>query len=281
MIRAKAMNTLRRACGYRFPRLGLLAYRTFFRLMPAEVDAELLPGIQVHLDLRDLTQQTTYWQGGRFEHPTPAILAEWGQAGAECFFDIGSNYGFFSYWMYSRCPNLRIHAFDPNPKTYGILQSIVQRNNLQRITRHHLGLADAPGKLRLNPGRKDSGHSTFGNHPELAGPGGIEVAVNTFDRWRQEQGLALPDRPQWVVKMDVEGFEFKVLQGMREALSARAFAGLAIEINDFTLKFCGTSRDEVFGLLREYGYVPLNDTAQASRWPLGKTANVFFVPADR
>lgn len=278
MSRARLMNALRRTCGYQMPRLGLTAYKAFFKLMPASVETELLPDIHARLDFRDSAQMATYWQGSRFEHPTPAILAAWGQTGADCFFDIGSNYGFFSYWMYSQFPGLNIYSFEPNPKTFAILQGIVQQNRLQRIRPNHLGLADAPGVLRLHPGKEDSGHSTFGEHPELAGPGGVDVAVDTFDSWLKKNGLALPASPKWVVKMDVEGFELKVLHGMRSALQARAFIGLAIEINDFTLKFCGTSREEVFAFLRECGYQPLDKTAEAARWPLSKTANAFFVP---
>ena len=281
MIFAQTMESLRRGCGHRFPRLGGLAFNTFFRLMPETVETELLPGVKARLDLRDLTARATYWQGGRFEHPTPDILAAWGQAGAEMFFDIGSNYGFFSYWMWSQCPALQIHAFEPNPRTFERLNGIVQRNALSRIHPHQLALADVPGTLQLTPGKEDSGHSTLGTHPQLTNQEVVDVQVHTFDGWCQATGLILPPKPSWVVKMDVEGFELKALQGMQTALRARAFAGLAIEINDFTLEFCGTSAKEVIGFLRNNGYQSIADTPAGSRWPLAQTANNFFVPISR
>ncbi len=272
------IDFVRRACGHRFPPLGGLVNRVFFKLMPAAVETELFPGIRARLDLRDLTQRTTYWQGARFEYPTAEILAEWGRAGTAVFFDIGSNYGFFSYWMLSQVAGLRVEAFEPNPATYERVRGIIGRNGLTRMRAWNLGLSDAPGRLMLHAGVVDSGHSTFGDHPELAGGARGEVAVTTFDLWRREAGLALPEVPSWVAKIDVEGFELRVLRGMREALVARAFAGLMVEINEFTLKLCGTSPAEVFALLAEVGYVSLANTPAGRRWPLEKTANAFFVP---
>ena len=272
------VESFRRNFGYQFPAMGILAFRSFFRLMPDIVETELLPDIKARLDLRDLTARTTYWQGKRFEHPTPAILSEWGQS-ADLFFDIGSNYGFFSYWLYTSCPKLSIHSFEPNPLTFGRLQDIVTNNKLKRIQPHHLALSDANGEFMLTPGKVDSGHSTLGINPELEGQKGVPVQVHTFDAWRRSANIALPLKPSWIVKMDVEGFELKVLTGMQEALRAKAFLGLAVEINDYTLGFCGTSAKEVHALLRDHGYRPLNDTPDSARWPLHKTANAFFVPA--
>ena len=269
---------LRRVCGHQFPPLGLTAYRAFFKLMPDAVETELVPGIRARLDLRDLTQRTTYWQGARFEYPTAEILAAWGRAGAEVFFDVGSNYGFFSYWMLSQTAGLRVEAFEPNPATHGLVRGIIERNGLRRMRAWNVGLSDAPGRLMLHAGVVDSGHSTFGEHPELAGGAKGEVEVLPFDAWRRAAGLELPGKPAWVAKIDVEGFETRVLRGMRGALAARAFAGLMVEINEYTLKLCGTSPAEVFGLLEEAGYVSLRETEAGRRWPLARTANAFFVP---
>ena len=99
------------------------------------------------------------------------------------------------------------------------------------------------------------GHSTFSPHP-ARGPVelDVEVRVLTFDAWRLERGLALPTRPSWVLKMDIEGFEPRAIEGMDEALSARAFRGLVVELNDYTLGLCGSSTAEVRDALAQRGY---------------------------
>ncbi len=110
--------------------------------------------------MRDETQRTTYWYGTRFEEPTPAILQEW-SVGASHFFDIGSNYGFFSFLLYSSVPQLEIFSFEPNPKTFARLSDICARNGATRIHPQPYGLSDAAGRLEFLQLSGNSGHSSF------------------------------------------------------------------------------------------------------------------------
>ncbi len=265
------LESIRRACGYRLPPLGGLAFRTAFQILPKRANVELVPGIRADLDFRDETMRATYWQGGRFEQPTAQVLNDWALAGATRFFDVGSNYGFFSYWLLSRAPQVEVHAFEPHPKTFAVIESIKDVNSLVRLHPLNIGLGDQRGRLSLHPGISDSGHSTFGAHPDLGGHSLGEIEVLPFDEWRREAGLSLPKQPQWIAKIDVEGFETRVLRGMAEALQAKAFAGLVIEVNNFTLRFCGSSPAEVRGIMSDFGYIAL---------PIGASSgNEFFVPA--
>jgi FkbM family methyltransferase len=266
-----AFDAVRRSLGYRFPPLGRKAYALFFRLIPQRPEVELVPGVRVQMDFADATMRGTYWQGPRFEHPTLEILMGWTKSDATHFFDIGSNYGFFSYWLLSRSTLLEVHAFEPNPRTFATVESTKELNALVRFHPWNVGLSDVVTRLELHPGVVDSGHSTFGVNPTLSDETLAGIEVLTFDAWRRKIGLDLPGGPQWVAKIDVEGFETRVLRGMTEALTARAFAGLVVEVNEFTLGFCGSKPAEVYATLAEFGYRALA-TGQDS-------GNAFFVPA--
>jgi len=264
---------LRRQCGYKFPKLGAAANRLFFKVTPRLVETELFPGIRIQLDTQDLTQRTTYWQGNRFEYPTAQILAEWGKAGATMFFDIGANYGFFSYWMLSQFRNLAVHSFEPNPKPMGIIERTKARNGLENLHPQAMGLSDAKETLSLHLGTADSGHSTFGDHPEFRDSAPVSVPVLPFDEWRKSAGIELPQTPRWVAKVDVEGFELRVLRGMGGSLKARAFIGLVIEVNPFTMEMVGTDTDQILSFMENHGY--------KLKYPLGtfKTnQNGYFIP---
>ena len=106
-IVTRAVDHVRRLLGYRLPPLGPRSYRLLLRLSPRVVDVELFPGIRLAIDLGDLTQLHTYWQGSRYEVPTPAVLADLAAVDVTHFFDIGANYGFYGYWMLYRCPSVR------------------------------------------------------------------------------------------------------------------------------------------------------------------------------
>jgi hypothetical protein len=120
-----------------------------------EIECEIFPGIEVPLDLNDLTQRATFWQGDRFEKPTDQILEAYGR-GDSHFFDIGSNYGFFSYWMLYKHSKISVYAFEPNPLTFGILQKMKTKNQLARFHPQHLGLAETPGMLQLHARELDT-----------------------------------------------------------------------------------------------------------------------------
>lgn len=271
-ILVTALDYLRRCSGYRFPRVGP-AYHILKHLLPKKVDTLLFPGIRLELDLEDETQLSTYWRGPRFERPTPKILASWGKAGAKTFFDIGANYGFFSYWMLWQCPNLAVYAFDPHPLNYQIMLTAKKRNALERFYPVALALGDERQMATLRHGLTDSGHSTLAPHPQLAATSRTMVTVVAFDDWCAERSL-VAQAGEWVAKIDVEGYEKKVLLGMRKALAQKAFCGLVVEINPYTLSLMDTNPSEILHLLCDFGYRPLN-----IRIKRRDTMNMFFVPA--
>jgi FkbM family methyltransferase len=271
------LDRLRALMGYRFPHLGRRIFEAFFHYAPSQQEVELFPNLYVDLNLHDGTQKTTYWQGARYEHPAARILANWIRDGA-VFFDIGANYGFFSYWMLSQGNPVTVYAFDPVPENAAKMERARRRNSLaHRFTVAECALGDSMATMVLRTGGDDSGHSTLGNHPGLGGRT-FDVSVVPFDAWIIRSGLQLPSEPTWIAKIDVEGFEYHVLRGMRAALQARAFAGLMIEINPYTLSLFGQVPEDVFSFLAEMGYAS-NEHQKLQGMKSGDWFNAFFVPA--
>ena len=136
--------------------------------------------------------------------------------------------------------------------------------------------------LTLTVSSINTGWSTFGPNPDFKGLDETltvhRVPVMSFDGWRATQNLPLPTVPSWVVKMDVEGFEPKVLLGMSEALRAHAFKALLIEVLDHTLNFCGSSAQEVFDLMDRAGYAPFAVDPQPTERHAQEARNVLFLP---
>jgi FkbM family methyltransferase len=214
----------------------------------------------------------TWWSGRRYEAPTPQVLRRWLRE-ADQFFDIGANYGWFSYLALSSS-TAEVHAFEPNGGLVQQMLATKSANKLARFHPHQLGLSNEATELHLRVQESHTGYSTFGPHPDLRN-NNTAVRVVPFDQWRAEVGMDLPGRPSWVAKIDVEGFETKVLQGMSESLCAQAFIGLAVELNSFTLDFCGTSTAEVVALLADSGYRMVPEPGE------DRILNRFFVPVER
>jgi FkbM family methyltransferase len=248
----RALDWVRQHVGYRL-KMGQRLYDAVGARLPPTLDTRIFPGIVVRVDLGQDVARTTWWSGPRYEAPTPAVLTGWLADGAEQFFDIGANCGWFSYLALS-CSEAEVHAFEPRADLIQQLRAAKEVNDLHRFHPHHLGLSDRAGELRLHVAQTQTGYSTLGPHPTLQAEGEM-VAIVPFDQWREDAGIELPGRPCWVAKIDVEGFEANVLRGMAKALENKAFSGLAVELNEYTLEFCGSSIDEVIGLLRDNRYV--------------------------
>lgn len=270
---------VRARLGYRLPRFGPLCFKAFFALVARRNLVEIFPGILIEMDFADLTHRATYWQGKRFERPTPEVLGAWA-AHPKCraFFDIGANYGFYSYQMLASSPHA-VYAFDPHPANYQQLLDAKTRNALRNFYPQHMGLSDEEGRLTLFHGDVDRGHTTFLAHAQLQSARQSTSPVMAFDDWvrRHYQGDVPEGEPVWMAKIDVEGYELKVLHGMREALSQRRFLGLAVEINTYTLGLANTRTDEIFTYLARCGYRPTDAGAR----PGGGSSpqpNAFFVP---
>jgi len=195
------------------------------------------------------------------------------------FFDIGSNYGFYSYLMQSYFKNIKCFAFEPNPKTFGFLKNTVKANNLVgKIFPFNIGLGNKQEILTLHPGVKDSGHSTFLPHPEFKDTSIGMIKIDTFDNWRVLNNIELPSFPKWIAKIDVEGFELSVLKGMEIALRSKAFIGISVELLDFTLALNNNKSSDIEELLNAYGYIKISNNKILEKYKRIKTANSFFVP---
>jgi len=64
-------------------------------------------------------------------------------------FDCGANIGMatlFFKWLY---PDCEIHAFEPDPETFGVLSENVSRNKLRDVSLHNVALVATAGRLDL------------------------------------------------------------------------------------------------------------------------------------
>lgn len=127
-------------------------------------------------------------------------------------YDIGANIGVYSCLGASKNQKCAIHAFEPVPKNAERLNDNVERNNQgSQVMIHRNAVADKTGKRRFNIERNDVG--TVGSSLATEYDDAIEVEVISIDD-KIPNELPAPD----VVKIDAEGSEFKVLQGMENQL---------------------------------------------------------------
>jgi FkbM family methyltransferase len=156
-------------------------------------------------------------QYGNFEHALISrFCEELDRAKACVFLDIGANLGLYCLSM-ARLPGIkRVVAFEPDPRNFMQLAGNVFLNDLSaRIEARSEALSDKNGTATFYVNRGDQGfisaQSGFGNGGENFVP--ISVVTARLDDLVDISGETVG------VKIDVEGFESQVLDGMARILA--------------------------------------------------------------
>lgn len=143
--------------------------------------------------------------GAPFEPEVTAALKRWIVPGMTVL-DIGANVGYFSACM-SRLvgPAGKVHAFEPAPRNFELLQQNVAANQLGNVTCHPIALGDRTGTAKLHLSEFSAGmHRLYDSF--CCGDAMVEVPVRRLDTLFSPGDVS-------VIKIDVEGFEPFVLEG--------------------------------------------------------------------
>lgn len=134
------------------------------------------------------------------------------------FYDVGGNAGFFTLFG-AHCvgPAGRVVAFEPNRANVAALRRHVALNGLDNVEIIEAAVSDSDGTAEFVMEESlEQGHLTSLGHPADLGAGKQAVRIPTvsLDSLVASGRVRPPD----VMKIDVEGAEFLVLQGARETL---------------------------------------------------------------
>jgi FkbM family methyltransferase len=195
----------------------------------------VIGGKEVVFDISEFTAGEFYFLSKLYEpQTTELILGELGPG--DVFVDIGANHGYFTVLAATRVGETgHVYAFEPNPAVLEQLRLHLAVNRLTSIvTVTATALAevdDETARFFISQCEGNSGLSTLTPDPKFIESGAlsasqyVEVAQRRFDRWREENHL---NRIDWV-KIDVEGAEERVLQGMGETLQLMPPKGIICE----------------------------------------------------
>lgn len=170
------------------------------------------------------------------------------------FIDIGANIGLHTVaaGLEKVSENQFFVAFEPESINFSLLSKNCQANNLTFVVCQQEALGDKDGFLPLHI----STTLNKGNHSLLARDGtvrGGSVKVSTLDRFFADSLSFTPVTPV-LIKLDVEGFEWPVLQGGKQFLKVVNDAALICEITPKTLRTFGRSVDDLQDQLRAVGF---------------------------
>ena len=189
---------------------------------------------------------------GEFEPVERAFLKAFLRPG-DIFVDVGANLGLFTL-LAARYVGHEgsVYAFEPNPTTFERLQDNVALNRFKRVRCIPLALSDTEANLPLTIGLE--GWDAWSS---LAYPVGasavttISTGCITWDRFAVTERLL---GRVAMMKIDVEGWEAKVLSGASTALIRPDAPLLQVEFTDAAAYAAGSSCRDLYHLLEQLGY---------------------------
>lgn len=161
-------------------------------------------------------------------------------------FDIGACVGLVS--VHAAKTGARVYSFEPDPYYRSRLKRNLSLNGIDKVTIIEWAASDSEGEVQLFT----DGVGGFSPSLRKVGDrGAVNVKTNAIDSAVRSGEIASPD----IIKMDIEGAEILALKGMKELLgSTRAPRAIFMEVHPDFLKNFGSSDEEVFNLVKEFGY---------------------------
>lgn len=177
--------------------------------------------------------------------------------------DVGANVGFYTLLLADRAgPEGRVHAFEPDPLSFGILRRRAAGHS--NIEIHQTAVGDHTGTITLYTNRSNRADNRV--HPSLGAETAeaVEVPLTTLDDYCAARNIERID----AVKMDIQGAEVSALTGFRKTLARLEPRWMLIEFSPEHLRGAGTTPEAFWAILAELGYEP---------WGFGEDGEAFRI----
>ncbi len=225
-----------------------------FKNAPIVEIKEKWHGHRIRLDLADFFQRCGYFMSSYHEKDVLCVLDHGLRAGDHVV-DGGANIGLVTLFAAGKVgPTGRVDTFEPSPELLPTLRWHISENKLSQVVLHEAGISDEPATLTMSiPSLDNTGAGTLGALPPRYGQNTREVG--TVTTVRGDDVLDASTDAPLLVKLDIEGFEFKAMQGMAETIRRRRPAILC-EMLDEMLALNGASSRSILEFLHPMGYHP-------------------------
>jgi FkbM family methyltransferase len=175
--------------------------------------------------------------------------------------DVGAYHGDIAFAYRKIFPESIIYCFEPFPQSFSILQN--KTSSTDKIFPINKGLGEFSGKIQFNSNKSAATNSILGTLEEgkkTWRPGLldtveiIEIELDTLDNFVSTSGISKID----ILKLDVQGSEYMVLNGARDSLDKGMIRMIYSEIITTPTYEGQKYLDEFMLQLRSYGFYLYN-----------------------
>jgi len=171
--------------------------------------------------------------------------------------ELGANIGYY-VCMESRILSDQgyIYAVEPSPENVALLKANIALNQVKQVEVFNMAMSDKTGTAKLFMGPACNLHSLV-DRSDKSERDFIEVQTDSVDHFLEGK------KPITFLRMDVEGYETIILDGMQETLRSPSLTKLFIEIHPMVIE--PERMQAFFQQLQDSGFA-LVATASRDNW---------------
>lgn len=195
--------------------------------------------------------------------------------------DVGANIGYYALIEAKSVSETgKVYAVEPERSNFELLEKNIELNSYSNVECYNVAIGNVNGKSKFyisDEGR--NWHSMNENSPAAIHGKCIEVRTFTLDEFLKDK------RPVDVIRMDIEGYESTVIEGMKKTLADREvklFVELHFGLTDLTA-FLETLRElgyRYIYLLHRDEPLELNSTTITELTKKNRTIHALFKKSD-
>ena len=189
--------------------------------------------------------------------------------------DIGANVGIYSLYFAKLSENSRIYSFEPDASSFTSLVKNISVNSTPNIKAFCIAMGSRKGFYEMN----------FHDFAAGAGAGAIDseyIFTNARDKKKYTQQTfcetldycseKLIMTENCLVKIDVDGPEYEIINSGKNFLSSNKVKSVMIEINSKNEK----DKHKIFSLMQSYGYKQIYQGNWIEKYKDYDISNFFF-----
>jgi FkbM family methyltransferase len=186
----------------------------------------------------------------RYEKGTTRLFKELLKPGMVVI-DVGAHVGFFTLLAARQVgPMGKVYAFEPEPSNHALLLRNIELNGYANILAVREAVFSNSGPANLFLSALDSGSHSIHAAGARGVTGTARVEAITLDAFLDGEGWPQVD----LVKIDVEGAEVAVLEGMSRLLDRQHDLKLIVEFCPFLLRLVGLLPSALLDKLASLGF---------------------------
>lgn len=164
--------------------------------------------------------------------------------------DIGANIGLYSVIAGEKASQGRVFSYEPENENFSILTENIKKNNLNNITAFKIALSNTQGTRSLYFTEDNRGTHSFADNRNT----NWSISVNTDTLDNSLSMIIPPVTNVDIIKMDVEGAEPLVFEGIKNIISKNPHLILFMEFYPKAIIRLGQSPTKFLETLSSLGF---------------------------